>query len=305
MELDGYLNVLKPPGWTSHDVVARLRGVTGTRRIGHTGTLDPAAIGVLPVALGRATRTVSSPTWDDKEYLADIEFGVATDTDDAEGQAIATGDATALDCATVRAFLPSFVGRISQRPPAYSAVHVRGERAYHRARRGALDLPPERLVQIDAISVEDWRPPTLSIRITCHSGTYIRSIARDLGAMAGCPAHLAALVRLRVGPFGLGSTLDLAGAAAVAAENTWEQVIWPLDVATRHLGAIVVPAARTADMEHGKAWSMLLDFPDRTIHDGETASAYTANGAILGLVTGRNGWWQPARGLKPESVTVP
>lgn len=302
MELDGYLNVLKPSEWTSHDVVARLRRLIGVHRIGHTGTLDPAAIGVLPVALGRATRTVSSPAWNEKEYLADIAFGTATDTDDAQGRVVATGDPTTLDIDVVCAALPAFRGTISQRPPAYSAVHVRGERAYRLAHRGVADLLAERVVHIDGISVVGWRPPVLSLRLQCHSGTYIRALARDLGALVGCPAHLAGLVRLRVGPFGIGSALDIARLEALAVQNSWAEVVWPLDVACRHLCAIVLPPARAADMAHGRAWSARPALSVSKLSEGKTAVAYTADGEILGLVREQNNSWQPTRGLRPGGV---
>src|SRR5690349_1779835 len=128
--MDGYLNVLKPPGITSHDVVGRVRRLTGLKRVGHTGTLDPAAIGVLPVALGRATKTVSSSVWDTKLYWADLTFGSATDTDDGEGQVLATAPVPDLAAPDLAAALRAFVGPLQQRPPAYSAVHIDGQRSY-------------------------------------------------------------------------------------------------------------------------------------------------------------------------------
>src|SRR6266542_2098490 len=140
-DLHGYLNVLKPPGWTSHDVVARLRRLSGQKRIGHTGTLDPAAVGVLPIAFGRATRTASSSAWDRKLYWADVCFGSATDTDDATGQVVATSTRASPDRQTVLVALGAFVGDIAQRPPAFSAVHVDGRRAYAEARRGRSPEP--------------------------------------------------------------------------------------------------------------------------------------------------------------------
>src|SRR5438309_3848819 len=132
-DLHGYLNVLKPGGWTSHDIVARLRRLSGQRRIGHTGTLDPAAVGVLPIAFGRATRTASSTAWDRKLYWADIGFGSATDTDDATGRVVATSTNGIPVRETIISALHAFVGDIAQRPPAYSAVHVDGRRAYAEA----------------------------------------------------------------------------------------------------------------------------------------------------------------------------
>src|SRR6266542_3538594 len=167
--LEGYLNVLKPPGWTSHDVVARLRRLTGQRRIGHAGTLDPAAIGVLPVALGRATRTTAGNAWDRKLYWADVRFGTATDTDDATGTVIEAGRSEGVTLEACVSALARFIGEIDQRPPAYSAVHIDGRRAYAEARRGRTEELPLKRVRIDAINVVGCRPPVLSLLVQCHS----------------------------------------------------------------------------------------------------------------------------------------
>jgi tRNA pseudouridine55 synthase len=270
------------------------------RRIGHAGTLDPAAVGVLPVALGRATRTLSSPEWDVKEYLADVRFGFATATDDAAGNVIATADPSHVDLDAIRRALPSFLGTIRQRPPAYSAVHVGGERAYRQARRGLLTEIPERSVQVDAIAIVGWRPHVLSLRIQCRSGTYIRSMARDLGTAIGCPAHVSALVRLRVGPFVLRDALGLADLEALEATSAWERVLWPFDVACRHLDAMLVPAARQADVANGRAWPAAV--PEPTSSDDQTVRVYEHEGGLLGLATRRNGLWQPTRGLRPSGA---
>lgn len=307
-DLHGYLNVLKPPGWTSHDVVARLRRLSGQRRIGHAGTLDPAAVGVLPVALGRATRTTSSTAWERKLYLADVRFGAATDTDDATGRVIATGAADGLTLEDCEAELRSFVGNVQQRPPAYSAVHVDGRRAYAEARRGRAENLPARSVRVDAISVVAWRRPALSLVIQCRSGTYIRSIARDLGAAVGCPAHLGALIRLRVGPFDIRSGLMLDRLEELASQASLEAALWPVDVAASDLGAIITGRERAVDIAHGRAW---LSEPTETgaADDGaieENAQrksdeglvrVYDEDGAFLGLVELVGGLWQPRLGI--------
>ena len=190
--LSGYLNVLKPPGMTSFDVVARVRSITGQRRVGHAGTLDPAAVGVLCVALGRATATLGSPLWDRKLYWADVRFGTATDTDDADGRTTEMGSPDSLTMERLRAGLEPFVGDIAQRPPAYSAVQVGGQRSYVAARRGQLAELPPRPARVDAIALQSWEPPVASLLLQCGSGTYVRAIARDWGRAVGCPAHLEA-----------------------------------------------------------------------------------------------------------------
>lgn len=294
-DLHGYLNVLKPPRWTSHDVVARLRRLSGQRGAGHAGTLDPAAVGVLPIAFGRATRTTSSPELGPKVYWADISFGAATDTDDAEGRIIATASPKKLRLEHLRSALERFVGDIVQRPPAYSAVHVGGRRAYVQARRGAEVHPPPRSVRIDAIGVGRWEQPVLSLVIQCRSGAYIRSIARDLGAAVGCPAHLSGLVRTRVGPFSITDSLDLLTIEAIAERGKLQRALWPFDVVARGTPAIVASAANSIDYSHGRAWRRTCD--DAAGSRPRLARAYLEDGALLGFVSEASGSWQPARGL--------
>ena len=292
--LDGYVNVLKPAGLTSHDVVARLRRWSGQRRVGHTGTLDPGAVGVLPVAIGRATRTAGSQAWDRKVYWGDVRFGFSTTTDDAEGEIRATGVSVELDGSTVVDALQGFVGDILQRPPAYSALHIEGgERAYHRARTGAATVLPVRPARVDAIEVIGWAPPELSLLVQCHSGTYLRSIARDLGEAVGCPAHLAALVRLRVGPFAIGDALDLDTLAELPPEG-WERVIWPPDVVGMEVGVLIAGPGRKEDFAHGRAWrSREPDF-HRTNSELAWARTYTNDGEFLGFARAvPEGGWAP------------
>jgi tRNA pseudouridine55 synthase len=285
-DLHGYLNVLKPPDWTSHDVVAKLRRLTGQRRIGHAGTLDPAAIGVLPVALGRATRTTSSTAWDRKLYRGDVTFGTATDTDDATGRAVATGSTAHLDPDRCIAALWALVGDIQQRPPAYSAVHVDGRRAYAEARRGKSGELAPRPVRIDAISLCRWRPPTISLLIQCRSGTYIRSLARDLGAALKCPAHLSALARLRVGSFDIKEAIGLDVWAELADADAWDRVLWPTDVAALDNDVIIVSSERTADFVHGRAWiapGQVASQSDISHGEGTSVRVYAENGGFIGL----------------------
>jgi tRNA pseudouridine55 synthase len=196
--------VAKPAGPTSHDVVDRARRALGTDRVGHLGTLDPAAEGLLVLVAGRATRLAAFAGAWRKAYEGRAVLGVTTDTDDATGAPIAQSDAwRALDRRTVDAALARFVGGYEQRPPAYSAVKVEGERAYRRARRGdAVPLAP-RAVDVHEIALLTFEPPELTFRMLVGAGTYVRSLVRDLGEALGCGAHLARLVRTAVGPFRL------------------------------------------------------------------------------------------------------
>ena len=201
--LSGLVVVDKPAGITSHDVVSRVRRLAGTRKVGHAGTLDPMATGVLVLGINRATRLLGHLLLGDKAYDATIRLGVSTTTDDAEGGVVETRDATHLDETAVREALSVFVGEIDQVPSAVSAIKVDGRRAYERVRAGEDVSLPARTVRIDALDVTAVRGTDVDVTVRCSSGTYIRAIARDLGSALGVGGHLTALRRTSVGPFAL------------------------------------------------------------------------------------------------------
>jgi tRNA pseudouridine55 synthase len=207
---DGLLVVDKPGGWTSHDVVARVRRLVGTRRVGHAGTLDPMATGVLVIGVGRGTRLLGHLALADKDYDATMRLGVTTSTDDADGDVVEERDATAVTDEALAAAVASFVGDIEQVPSAVSAVKVDGERAYKRARRGEEVRLSARPVHVARFDVVGRRGDEVDVRVTCSTGTYVRALARDVGSALGVGAHLTALRRTRVGGFGLdrARTLD-------------------------------------------------------------------------------------------------
>ena len=210
---DGILVVAKPPGPTSHDVVALVRRLAATKRVGHGGTLDPFAAGVLPVFLGRATRVVEFHMGDRKRYRATVCFGASSSTDDLEGE-LTPGATPAPDRAAVAAALPGLTGTIRQRPPAYSAIKLEGRRAYAIARAGGTVELAEREVtihQLELISWDDTEPdrPVAVLDVECSAGTYIRALARDLGAGLGSGAYLGALTRTASGPFTLEDAVPL------------------------------------------------------------------------------------------------
>jgi tRNA pseudouridine55 synthase len=209
----GLVVVDKQAGMTSHDVVARVRRLAGTRKVGHAGTLDPMATGVLVLGLNRATRLLGHLTLTDKRYAATIRLGVSTTTDDAEGEVIATAPTGALTDKAVRQALETFVGEIDQVPSAVSAIKIAGKRAYARVRDGEVVELPARQVTVHSLEVVSTSlgdTAEVDIEVHCSSGTYIRAIARDLGEALGVGGHLTALRRTAVGPFGIDSarTLD-------------------------------------------------------------------------------------------------
>lgn len=219
---DGLLVVDKPEGPTSFDVVARARRALGTRSIGHTGTLDPLASGVLVLLVGSWTRLANLLTSDEKRYRATVRFGARTRTDDREGEVLERGDATRVDEATLRAALARMQGPQRQVPPAFSAIHVEGERAYAKARRGEAVALEARDIVLHEVGLLEWRPPDAVVDVRCSKGTYIRALARDLGQALGAPAHLGALRRTAAGPWTLDDAVPLSllvddPAAAIAA----------------------------------------------------------------------------------------
>lgn len=201
----GIMVLDKPAGMTSQQAVTRVKRLIGCKKAGHSGTLDPDVTGVLPVFLESATRLVEYVMADQKSYLAEVVFGTATDTQDASGTVIASGDPSLLECETVISALQTFVGKIEQVPPAYSAVKVAGVRAYALARAGVPVALKARLADVHRITVLqcDWGPVEYRIRfsVDCGKGTYVRTICHDLGVRVGVPAHMASLVRTRSGPY--------------------------------------------------------------------------------------------------------
>ncbi|HEY3438827.1 MAG TPA: tRNA pseudouridine(55) synthase TruB [Actinotalea sp.] len=211
MATDGLVVVDKPAGWTSHDVVARVRRLAGTRKVGHAGTLDPMATGVLVLGVEKATRLLTYVVGADKDYEATIRLGVSTTTDDAEGEVVATTDASTVTQEGVEAVVSTLTGAILQRPSAVSAIKVDGRRAYARVRDGEqveLAARPVTVHRFDVLELRRSGEPgaavvDLDVAVTCSSGTYIRALARDLGAALGVGGHLTALRRTRVGGYDL------------------------------------------------------------------------------------------------------
>ena len=256
--LEGVLVLAKPPGPTSHDVVALARRLTGTRRIGHGGTLDPFAAGVLPLFLGGATRLVEYHLGDRKGYRATICFGASSTTDDLDGE-LTPVPGPALESAAVEAALGAFRGEIRQRPPAYSAIQVGGRRAYAMAREGTPAELAERTVTIHELELVAWNSddparPIAIVDVSCSAGTYIRAIARDLGAALGSAAYLGALSRTASGPFRLADavSLDTLRAAATEGEGALKALLLPVDAGLEDMPAVHLAPEEIADAAMGR-----------------------------------------------------
>ena len=234
-----------PDGPTSHDVVDIVRRAVGTDRVGHLGTLDPFAAGLLVIVVGRATRLAPFAAGWAKTYDGVMRLGATTATDDATGATVATSETwRGVDRARVDAALAAFRGAYDQRPPAYSAVKVAGERAYRQARRGASVVLRPRRVQVTELELESFAPPDVGFRATVSGGTYLRSLARDIGEALGCGAHLATLRRTRVGPFRLAEAVAPDAVTARALRDPAELV--------RDLPARELDDAGRAAVVHGR-----------------------------------------------------
>jgi tRNA pseudouridine55 synthase len=303
----GVLVIDKPPGLTSHDVVARVRKISGTRQVGHTGTLDPLATGVLLVCVGPATRLIEYMTPGRKEYRATIRFGISTDTLDAKGQILTQQDAAHLTEAQLKNILPQFVGEIAQYPPLFSALKKDGQPLYKLARAGkSVELSPRRII-IYNITWLDWQPPDLTIAVTCSAGTYIRSLARDLGDAVETGAHLTALVRTVNGGWPLEKAVSLEALAAAnqTGAQGWRQYLQPVDVAIAHLPKVTLTPIDTEHVEHGRK-IRLVDAPvvEFVTQSGPEAilRAYTPDDQFLAILT----LAEPAEQLwKPKKVFHP
>ncbi len=277
--LHGILLIDKPSGWTSHDVVARARRITGQRRIGHTGTLDPMATGLLVLCLGNATRLVEYLTGHDKRYSGEVALGTTTTTADAEGEPIATRPVPPLDEATLRAIEQRFTGDLQQAPPAFSAIKVEGRRAYDLAREGHLgDLPP-RPVRIHSLQLAPIAPGRLSLHVHCGAGTYVRSLARDIGEVIRCGGHLAALRRHSAGPFSLATAITLDELQEYAGNGELPHLLIPPDEGIVAHPAAIVAADGTRRFRNG--------LMHRAEHGSGTpiaaARVYSTEGDFLGV----------------------
>ncbi len=239
--MNGFINIHKPAGLSSAAVVGVMKRLTGEKRIGHAGTLDPEAAGVLPIMLGRATRLFDYLVDKEKEYEAVCAFGTATDTQDATGEVTACGEDYP-DPARILEEIPKLTGNIRQKPSMYSAIKVGGRHLYDLARRGESAEVPERTVHVERIEILGEEPEhAVRLRIACGRGTYIRSICDDLGKLCGCPAHMRSLIRTRSGFFTLDGALTLEEARELAEEGKLGQRLIPMDAPIQHLRRMDAP----------------------------------------------------------------
>jgi tRNA pseudouridine55 synthase len=307
--MDGILIANKPAGPTSHDVVALVRRLAATKRVGHGGTLDPFASGVLPLFLGRATKVVEYHLGDTKGYRATVCFGAASVTDDLEGE-LTPADGPPPSRAGVEAALAGFLGEISQRPPAYSAIKVAGRRAYAMARAGETVELAERRVTIETLEIHEWddRDPARPIAVVdvrCSAGTYVRALARDLGAAVGSAAYLGALVRTASGPFTLAdaTALDDVRAAAADGPDRLAELLLPVDAGLEALPEAVLDAAGVAAVARGQ-FVRIGERPRQPYSDGPIR-VRDESGMLVAIARYQDGRLAPDKVLVDAPTPVP
>jgi tRNA pseudouridine55 synthase len=290
--MDGIFNINKPRGMSSHDVVAIIRKHLKQKRVGHAGTLDPLASGVLPICVGQATRVAEYLSESGKAYQADIKFGTATDTYDAEGMITATASTAHLSLNLIEEALEQFRGPQTQYPPLFSAIKIEGQPAYKRARAGeTIALEPRHIV-IYSLKILAWIPPRLTLAIECSKGTYIRSLAHDLGTQIGCYAYLEALVRTRSGPFILSESITLEQFADAVARNSIQYYVFPLDKALEQYPAITLNVETTERAKHGNT------FNNPGANHSGLARVYDSNGAFVAIAV----WDEEQQAWQPKKV---
>lgn len=286
--MDGILNINKPLGVTSFDVVARVKRLIGERRVGHAGTLDPQAEGVLPVCFGRATRVIEFLAEATKSYRGEIELGITTDTYDAAGTIISRKDPSGISQSDLLRTLDSFKGIIEQVPPMYSALKKNGLPLYKLARAGIEVERRPRRANIHSLDLIDWHSPVAAIEVVCGKGTYIRSLAHDLGQRLGCGAHLKSLVRLSYGPFNVKEAISIELLTGAATQGYWWHFIHPLDSVLTDRAAMVLGEGKSREVTSGQP--LVWKNPSPAQHH---CRAYSVDGCFLGILrfSPENGQW--------------
>ena len=300
-EINGFVNLYKPPGITSMDALRQIKRITGQRKkVGHCGTMDPLARGVLPVCFGQATRLMDYVVRGRKMYRVEISLGIDTTTYDAEGEVVKTRNATNVTRDMVEESIQPWIGVVQQTPPMYSAIKVDGERLYKLARSGVEVKRESRPIEIHSITVIEFNTPTLILDIECGRGTYIRSLAHDLGESLGCGGHVTDLVRLLCGGFTAeyGTTLGQLEEAAVSPEG-WQKYLFPVDRVLRNLKSVFLSKNAEENIMHGQA--VKLEHHQADVEFLEEHRAYNDEGAFVALVRfdKPTNLWHPTKVFTP------
>jgi len=307
--VNGILNINKPQGKTSYDIVAVVKRLSGEKRVGHAGTLDPLASGILPVCLGQGTRVIEYLADATKTYCAQVLLGIVTDTYDAEGTVTERQDPSHVSREQVALALNSFRGKIQQVPPMYSALKHKGRPLYRLARSGTEIERASRPVEIHRLNLLDWQPPVVTVEVECSKGTYIRSLAYDLGQLLGCGASLKNLLRTRYGPFNLEDAVSLPELEDAFRYGYWQSLVYPLDAVLLNYRAVVVDEVMGRSIKNGNplvldkiesGQDISINQPAATTGAGvvERCRVYSQDGCLLALLR-----YEPEKGhWRPEKV---
>lgn len=289
MSVDGILNIDKPAGLTSFAVVSRIRRLTGERRAGHAGTLDPEATGVLVVCLGQATRIVEFMSKAGKTYRAEIELGTATDSYDATGRVVRQGDTSGITAEQVAVTLDGYRGVTEQIPPMHSALKHKGRRLYQLAREGKEVDRAARRIEVSRLDLVQWQPPVITIEVECGAGTYIRSLAHDIGQTLGCGAHLRKLVRLRSEPFRIDDGVSLDAIEEACREGCLQNLLHSMDEVLLGWRAVILDRDSEVLVKQGR--DVVLEEADMS-GAGDWRRAYTLDGHFVAALkrTGEGSW---------------
>jgi len=293
--MDGIFNINKPPGSTSFSIVSLVRRLSGQRRVGHAGTLDPIAAGVLPICMGKGTRVVEFLLEESKTYRAQIELGKTTDSHDAAGRVTAEADCSSISRRQIEQALEPFRGEILQTPPMYSALKHNGQRLYHLAREGITVERESRPATIYNLELIEFQPPVVILEVECSRGTYIRSLAHDLGKLLGCGAHIKNLVRTKYGPFYIKDAVTPAGLEEAFGSDDWQRLLYPVDYVMSHWSSVVVGEEQEQLIKHGSG--VVIEDSTPESDKEKRCRAYSREGCFLAVLyyNDESGRWQPQK----------
>lgn len=294
--LNGIINVYKEAGFTSHDVVAKMRGICGQKKVGHTGTLDPQAVGVLPVCLGNGTKLCELLADRNKEYIAGLLLGISTDTQDMTGQVLSKSDVTCTE-EQVRQVIAGFQGDYLQVPPMYSALKVNGKKLYELARAGKEVERQARPVKILEIEILEMTLPRVTMRVACSKGTYIRTLCDDIGAALGCGGTMESLKRTRVGEFGIHEALTLGQLQEWKDAGRLSECVKSVETCFAQCPALHVSAEHGKLLDNGNSFYLPQTLEKKKYPAGEWVRVYQEDGRFYGIYTydEERHWYKPVK----------
>ena len=292
-KIHGIISINKPFGITSTQAVREIKRSSKQEKVGHSGTLDPTAVGVLPICIGQGTRVVENIMEFKKEYIGTIRFGISTDSFDSMGTILKISNINNISKKIIEENLKNFHGEIKQTPPMFSALKNKGKRLYDIARSGkSIHLTP-RNVSVSKIKLIEWNPPNAKILVQCSKGFYMRSLAQDLGSILNVGAHLSYLVRKSVGPFKIDESITLSDAVECFKENNWNKYLLNPDFALEKIHSTILDAINENKMKTGQTMSLALSLEKYEL--GDQVRAYDYKGNFLGILSkvSKNGIWKP------------